>query len=139
VQPQEYGPPISLSVAKQVAEAAEAEAAANKWAMVIVIVDSTGHLVVLHKMDHAQYGSVAVAQAKAQTSVNFKRPSKVFEDALAGGGLNMRLLSTEGVCPVEGGVLLVADGKIIGAIGASGAYPTQDAQVAQAGAQAING
>lgn len=80
----EYGPPISLADAKRVIEAAEAEASANQWAMVIAVVDSAGHLVALHKMDHAQFGSIAIAQAKAQTAVNFKRSTMVFEEAMAG-------------------------------------------------------
>ncbi|MFL6623658.1 MAG: GlcG/HbpS family heme-binding protein [Sulfurifustaceae bacterium] len=135
----EYGPPISLALAKRVIDAAEAEASANDWAMVIAVVDSSAHLVALHKMDHAQFGSIAIAQAKAETAVNFKRPSKVFEDAVAAGGLGLRLLSTEDLCPLEGGVPLVSNGKIIGAVGVSGAQSVQDGQVAMAGARSIDG
>ena len=135
----EYGLPISLADAKRVIEAAEAEASTNQWAMVITVVDGTGHLVALHKMDHAQFGSIAIAQAKAQTAVNFKRPTKVFEEAVAQGGLGLRLLSTQGLCPLEGGIPLLGDGKLIGAIGVSGAQSTQDGQVAMAGARIING
>lgn len=135
----EYGPPISLAAAKRMIEAAETEASANQWAMVIAVVDSTGHLVALHKMDHAQFGSIDIAQAKAQTAVNFKRPTKVFEEAVAQGGLGLRLLSTPGLCPLEGGTPLLGDGKVIGAIGVSGAQSTQDGQVAMAGARVING
>lgn len=135
---QKYGAPISLAEAQTAAAHAETEAAANDWALVIAVVDSSGHLVVLHKMDHAQYGSIAVAQSKAATAVDFKRPSKVFEDALASGeALSLRLLATEGICPLEGGVPLLRDGKIIGAIGVSGAQSHQDEQVAIAGAAAI--
>ncbi|HJT11402.1 MAG TPA: heme-binding protein, partial [Dongiaceae bacterium] len=90
--PIEYGPPIPLALAKRVAERAEAEAAANGWAMVIAIVDSAGHLVLLHKMEHAQFGSIAIAEGKARTSVNFKRPTKAFEETLAAGGLGLRVL-----------------------------------------------
>ena len=136
---QEYGPAISLANAKRVADRAEAEAASNAWAMVIVVVDSSGHLVLLQRMDHAQYGSIAVAQAKAATALNFKRPSKVFEDALAAGGLGLRLLGTEGICPLEGGIPLVQNGKVIGAIGVSGAQSTQDGMVASVAAAVING
>ena len=139
MQISEYGPLISLADAKRVIEAAEAEASANQWAMVIAVVDSTGHLVALHKMDHAQFGSITIAQAKAQTAVNFKRPTKVFEEAVAQGGLGLRLLSTPGLCPLEGGIPLLGDGKVIGAIGVSGAQSTQDGQVAMAGARVING
>ena len=135
----EYGPPISLADVKRVIEAAETEASTNQWAMVVAVVDGTGHLVALHKMDHAQFGSIAIAQAKAQTAVNFKRPTKVFEEAVAQGGLGLRLLSTQGLCPLEGGIPLLGDGKVIGAIGVSGAQSTQDGQVAMAGARVING
>ena len=107
--------------------------------MVIAVMDSTGHLVALHKIDHAQFGSIVIAQAKAQTAVNFKRPTKVFEEAVAQGGLGLRLLSTPGLCPLEGGIPLLGDGKVIGAIGVSGAQSTQDGQVAMAGARVING
>lgn len=134
---QKYGPPISLSMAKQVAAEAEAEAEANDWAVVIAVADSAGHIVVLHKMDHAQFGSIAIAQAKARTVVNFKRPSKMFEDAVESGGRNLRVLSMEGVCPLEGGVLLIHNEEIIGGIGVSGVLPAQDVQVAAAGAGTI--
>src|SRR5256885_2086236 len=99
--PTEYGAPICLVAAKQVMAAAEAEAVANRWPMVIAIVDSTGHLVMLHKLDNAQLGSVRIAQAKAETALKFKRATKVFEDALAGGGAGLKVLSMEGVCPLE--------------------------------------
>lgn len=130
--PLQYGPPISLALAKRVAEKAEAEAAANGWAMVIAIVDSGGHLVLLHKMEHAQFGSVDIAQGKARTAVNFKRPTKVLEDAVAGGGLGLRMLAVDGMLPLEGGVLLMQHDRIIGAIGVSGASSHQDGQVAAA-------
>jgi glc operon protein GlcG len=135
---QEYGPSISLAAAKSVALRAEAEAIANNWAMVIAVVDGSGHLVLLNKMDHAQYGSVAIAIAKAETALNFKRPSKVFEDAVASGGLGLRILATDGICPLEGGLPLIRDGKIIGAIGVSGAQSTQDGQVALASLAGLN-
>jgi uncharacterized protein GlcG (DUF336 family) len=136
---QEYGPAISLATAKSVASRAEAEAAANGWAMVIAVIDSSGHLVLLQKMDHAQYGSIAVAQAKAVTALDFKRPSKVFEDAVAAGGLGLRLLGMETLCPLEGGLPLVHEGRIIGAIGVSGAQSNQDGLVAASGAAVIGG
>jgi glc operon protein GlcG len=135
----EYGSPIALADAKRVTEAAETEALANGWAMVIVVVDSAGQLVTLHKMDHAQLGSIDIAQAKARTAINFKRPTKLFEDAIATGGIGLRLLATDGLAPLEGGVPLLSDGKVIGAIGVSGARSTQDGQVAEAGARIVNG
>jgi len=133
----EYGPPIPLELAKRVVAAAEAEALARGWPMVIAVVDSGGHLVVLHKLDHAQLGSVAVAQAKAETALRFKRPTKVFEDAIAGGGLGLRLLAMNDICPLEGGLPLLRNGKIVGAIGVSGMQSAQDAEVAAAGAGVI--
>jgi uncharacterized protein GlcG (DUF336 family) len=135
----EYGPPISLAAAKQALEAAEAEAAANNWPVVIAVVDSTAHLVALHRMEHAQFGSIEVAQAKALTAVNFKRPTKAFADTVAEGGVGIRLLTRENFCPLEGGVPLLEDGKIIGAIGVSGVLSAQDGQIAAAGAKAIEG
>jgi uncharacterized protein GlcG (DUF336 family) len=139
MHPARYGRPISLEVAKRVVAAAEAEATRQGWPMVIAIVDSAGRLVVLHKLDDAQLGSIPIAQAKARTAVEFKRPTKVFQDAVAAGGLGLRLLSTSDLCPLEGGVPLVAGGEIIGAIGVSGMQSDQDAQVAAAGAHVIGG
>ena len=133
--PPAYGPPISLETAKKVMAAAEAEAVKNNWGMVITILDSGGNLVMAHRMDNAPLASVGISRGKARTAVEFKRPSKALEDGIAGGGAGLRLLSLPGVF-VEGGVPIVVDGKIVGAIGASGAASGQDAQVAQAGANA---
>jgi uncharacterized protein GlcG (DUF336 family) len=110
-----YGPPLSLDVARKIASAAEAEAKANSWPMVIAIMDSGSNLVVLHKMDQAQTGSVTIAQAKAESAVRFKRPTKVFEEALTTGGINLRLLATHGACPLEGGLPLMVGGQLVGA------------------------
>jgi uncharacterized protein GlcG (DUF336 family) len=136
-RPLEYGAPISLEKAKAVMAAAEAEARANDWPMVVAIVDSGGHLVMLHSLDNAQHGSVAIAQEKARCAVNFKRSTKVFEDSLAEGGLHLRLLATPAIAPLEGGMPLIAGGKVVGAIGVSGMRSTQDGQVAEAGARAL--
>ena len=132
-----YGIPIDLVTAKKVAAAAEAEAVRNGWTVVICIMDSTGHLVFLEKLDHTQYGSIALARAKAETALNFKRPTKAFEDGIAEGGFHLRFLSVHDVCTLEGGIFLQRDGRIIGAIGVSGAKSTEDAQVADAGARAL--
>ena len=129
-----YGPPIGLEAAKKAMAAAEAEATKNNWPMAIVILDSTGHIVILHKLDNTQYGSIRVAEDKAQTALDFRRPSKVFEDLVAQGGIGMRTLGLRGATPVEGGVPIVADGKIIGAVGVSGGTAQQDGQVAKVGA-----
>jgi glc operon protein GlcG len=135
--PPRYGPPISLALAKHVMAAAEAAALERGWPMAIAVVDSTGHLVLFHRCDQAQYGSIAIAQAKAETAVNFRRPTKVFEDAIAAGGLGLRLLASPGLLPLDGGLPLVAEGRIIGAIGISGMQSTQDAEIAQFGVAAL--
>jgi len=131
-----YGTPIGLEAAKKVMAAAEAEAVKNNWNMAIAILDSTGHLVMLHKLDNTQYGSILVAEDKARTALDFRRPSKVFEDLVAQGGLGMRTLGLRGATPLEGGLPIIVDGRVIGAIGASGATAVQDGQVAKAGADA---
>jgi glc operon protein GlcG len=131
-----YGSPIGIEAAKKVMAVAEAEAEKNKWAMAIVILDSTGHVVMLHKLDNTQYGSITAAEDKAHTALNFRRPSKVFQDLVAQGGIGMRTLGLRGAVPIEGGFPIIVDGKIIGAIGVSGAAGDQDAQVAKTGADA---
>jgi uncharacterized protein GlcG (DUF336 family) len=135
--PPPYGAPITLDQAKKAMAAAEAEARKNNWNVVIVIVDSASQLVMLQRLDNTQYASIDIAKGKAVTSVNFRRPSKALEDAIAAGGAGLRLLRVEGVTPLEGGVLIVADGKIIGGIGVSGVTSAQDAQIAKAGADAV--
>jgi glc operon protein GlcG len=128
---------LTLEVAKQISAAAEAEAAKNKWPVAIAIVDEGGHLIHLAKIDNTQYGSVDVAIQKAQTSAAFKRPTKVFEDAIVGG--RNALIGLKGALPLEGGVPIMHDGKVIGAIGVSGVKSTEDGQVAKAGADALAG
>lgn len=132
-----YGLPIGLEQARHIAAAAEREARANGWPMVIAVADSGGHLVVLHKLDEAALGSVEVAIKKASTAALFKRSTKGFEETLATGGAALRLLSMHNAILLEGGVPLVQDGKVIGAIGVSGMHPAQDGQVALAGAAAL--
>jgi len=117
--------------------AAELEAARAGWPMVIAIVDSTGHLAMLHRLDQAQYGSILIAQRKAETALDFRRSTKVFEEAVAAGGLGLRLLGTGNLLPLDGGLPLMVDGAVVGAIGASGMQSWQDAQVALAGANAL--
>jgi glc operon protein GlcG len=130
-----YGAPISLERARSVMAAAEAEAARNQWGVAIAIVDSGGNLVMLHRLDNAQLASARIAEQKARTAVEFRRPTKVFEDAVAGGGLGLRVL-TFGLSAAEGGVPLVVDGAVVGAIGVSGVQSHQDGQIALAGAAA---
>ena len=133
----EYGPPLTLDEAKQVMAAAEAEAVRNGWPVVIAILDSGRHLTMLHRVDHAQYGSIEIAQLKAATALNFKRPTKAFQDLIETGGVHLRLLAMPNMLPLEGGIPLLRGGKIVGAIGVSGMQSGQDAQVAEAGAAAL--
>ena len=135
--PEPYGAPIGASEARKAAAAAIAEARANGWAMAVAVVDTGGHLVYFEKMDDTQTGSVAVAIGKARGAALFKRPTKAFQDVLAGGGDGLRVLGLEGAVPVEGGVPLVTDGKIVGAIGLSGGASSQDGQCARAGAEGL--
>ena len=136
--PLQYGPPITLALAKRIAEAAEEEAAARGWPMVIAIVDSGCRLMVLHRHEQAQIGSIDVAQQKAETALKFKRNTKVIEDALVAGGMGFRMLSIPGVAMLEGGLLIMKDGAIIGAIGVSGMQSFQDAEIAVAGLKALD-
>ncbi|MFI5104190.1 MAG: heme-binding protein [Terriglobales bacterium] len=135
--PNPYGPPISNENAKKAAAAALAEAVKNKWTMVVAVVDPNGTLVYYEKMDNTQLGSADVAIDKARSAALFKRPTKAFQDALASGGAGLRVMSLRGAVPVEGGIPLIADGKIIGAIGVSGQKSEEDGQCASAGAAVI--
>jgi glc operon protein GlcG len=137
MMPNPYGPPISNENAKKAAAAALAEAAKNKWNMAVAVVDPNGTLVYYEKMDNTQLGSADVAVDKARSAALYKRPTKAFQDALASGGAGLRVMSLRGAIPVEGGVPIVSDGKIIGAIGVSGANSDQDGQCANAGAATI--
>jgi glc operon protein GlcG len=132
-----YGPPISVENAKKAAAAALAEAVKNHWTMVVAIVDPNGTLIYYEKMENTQLGSANVAIDKARSAALYKRPTKVFQDALAAGGAGLRIMSLRDAMPVEGGIPLVMDGKIVGAIGLSGANSDQDGQCATAGASVI--
>jgi len=135
--PNPYGPPISIENAKKAAAAALAEAVKNHWIMAVAVVDPTGTLVYYEKSDNTQIGSANVSINKARSAALYKRPTKAFQDALASGGAGLRVLGLEGAVPVEGGVPIIYDGKIIGAIGVSGANSDHDGQCAVAGAAAI--
>lgn len=135
-QPTPYGAPMSLDAAKKAMAAAEAEAKKNNWPVAIAILDTTGSLVMLQKLDSTQTGSVDIAIGKARTALDFRRPTKALQDVVAGGGAGLRLLSARNVMALEGGVPVVVDGKIVGAVGVSGVASDQDAQVAMAGAAA---
>jgi len=135
--PNPYGLSISLENAKKATIPALAEAAKNSWAMAVAIVDPAGNLVYYEKMDNTQLGSANVAIDKARSAALFKRPTKAFQDALAAGGEGLRILRIQGATPVEGGIPLVSDGKIVGAIGVSGGTSAQDGQCAKASADAF--
>lgn len=134
---QAYGPAITLQQAKTVAAAALAEAQKCGWQMAIAIVDPSGHLVCFDKMDDTQTGSILVCQEKAQSSALFKRPTMAFQEMLAAGGDGLRVLRIKGAIPVAGGVPVVIDDRIAGAIGVSGGTSAQDDQCAVAGACAV--
>jgi glc operon protein GlcG len=132
-----YGTPISLEQAKKAVAAAEAESRKNQWNMVIAVLDTGGHLVMLERMDGVQLGSIGAAEDKAYSAVMYRRPTKVFQDLVAQGGANIRLLGLRGASVLEGGIPIIVGGKLIGAIGVSGHTSEQDAQVAKAGADAL--
>ncbi len=137
MMPNPYGPNISLENAKKAAAPALAEARKNNWTMVVAIVDAAGDLVYYEKMDNTQLGSSQVAIGKARSAVRFKRPTKAFQDAVAAGGAGVRMLGLEGAVPLEGGIPIVMDGKIVGAIGVSGDSSDHDGICAKAGADAL--
>jgi uncharacterized protein GlcG (DUF336 family) len=126
---------LTLAAAKKMAAAAEAEALKNNWRMVIAVVDDGGYLIYLQRTDETQAGSVDVAIQKAKSAVMFRRPTKVWEDALAGG--RQAILGLSGAMPIEGGVPIMLDGKLLGAMGVSGGTAAQDGQVAKVGVDAL--
>lgn len=134
--PPSYGVPIGHDAAMKAIAAAEAEAKKNNWSMVIAVVDSGSRLVAFSRMDNAILGSIDIAMGKAMTANNLRRPTKDLQELVGQGGPNLRLLAAPGVTPLEGAVPIIADGKVIGAIGVSGAASNQDAQCAMAGAAA---
>ena len=125
---------ITLAEAKTVVAAAEAEARKNGWTMVITVLESNGAPVLSEKMDGTQYGSNEVALKKAQTSANFRRPTSYFQEVVKSGTLNAIFT---GATAVEGGEVLLVDGKIVGSIGVSGGSAAQDGVVARAGVAAL--
>ena len=134
--PPEYGAALTLEQAKKVMAGAEAEAMKNKWPVVITIVDPGGNVQMVQRLDNAQWGSVAIAYDKAKSAVALRRPTKVFQDLIAQGGANLRLLNI-GYSVLEGGIPIIVGGKIAGAIGVSGVTSQQDAQIGQAGIDAL--
>ena len=135
--PNPYGMSVNGENAKKIAAAALAEARRNNWTMAAAIVDTAGDLVYFEKLDGTQGASVTIAVDKARSAARFKRPTKALQDVLAAGGEGLRLLALQGAVPVEGGVPILMDGKIVGAIGLSGGTSAQDGQCARVGADAV--
>ena len=132
-----YGLPVSVENAKKAAATALDEARKGNWKMAVAVVDTGGTLVYYEKMDNTQIGSADIAIEKARTAVRFKRPSKAFQDLVAGGGAGLRVLALPGAVPIEGGIPLIMDGQIVGAIGVSGDSADHDGICAQAGASTL--
>jgi len=133
-----YGAPITLAQARIVLAAAQAEARKNQWNVAVAIVDSGGHLVAFERLDTTQYGSAEVTIEKARSSAAFRRPTKAFQDVVAAGGAGLRILGLTGGVPIEGGVPLLIDGRIVGAVGVSGVTSAQDGQIATVAAAAVH-
>jgi glc operon protein GlcG len=126
---------LTLQAAKTMLAAAEAEATKNNWTMSIAVVDAAGELIAFHHMDDATFGSIAVSQGKARTAARFKRPTKTFDSTVTAGRVSV--ITLDGVVAVEGGVPIIVNGRLLGAVGASGGTSPQDAQVARAGIEAL--
>jgi glc operon protein GlcG len=135
--PPQYGLELSADMARKAIAAAEAEAKKNNWFMNVAVVGPSGHLLAFSRMDGAQYASIAIAQHKARAAATFRRPTKVFQDGLAANPANVYLLSLDDVIASEGGIPIIADGKLVGAIGCSGGTGQQDGLACQAGVNAL--
>ena len=133
----QYGANVNLEQARKAIAAAVADSRRQNLPMAIAVVDTAGQLVAFERMDNTQTASTAIAQDKAVSAAMYRRPTKVFQDVLAAGGVGLRVLSLRGANAVEGGLPLVIDGKIIGAIGVSGGTSDQDGVVAKAAVDAL--
>jgi glc operon protein GlcG len=133
----QYGTNITLEQARKAGAAAEAEARKNGWPVCIAIVDTAGHLVYYQRLDNTQTASVMVCQDKAVSAAIYRRPTKAFQDSVAGGGAGLRVMNLRAASTVDGGVPIYKDGKIVGGNGVSGVVAEQDGQVAKAGADAL--
>ena len=128
-----YSTPIGTDAAKKIASAAIAECKKNNWFMAVAVTDNNGDQVHFEKMDNTQIGSINVSIGKAKSAALFRRPTKAFQDVLAAGGEGLRILALQGAVPIEGGLPIIVDGKIIGAVGCSGGSSAQDGQACKAG------
>ena len=132
----QYGSNISHELARKTLSAAIAEARKQSLPMAVAVVDTAGQLVAFERLDNTQTASTAIAQDKAVSAAMYRRPSKVFQDLVAGGGVGLRVLTLRGAIAVEGGLPITVDGKIVGAIGVSGGSSEQDGVIAKAGLDA---
>ncbi len=128
---------ISVDVAKKAAAATIAEARKNNWSMAVAVTDTAGNLVYFERMDNTQTGSINVAIGKSRSAALFRRPTKVFQDLVAKGSEFTYLLGLEGAVVLQGGLPIVMDGKVVGALGVSGGSGAQDVQSAEAGIAAL--
>lgn len=135
--PVQYGPNLSLELARQAIQASEAEASKHDLSVVIAVVDTAGQLIALERMDNAQLGSLAVAQDKAVSAALYRRPTKEFQDKLTSGGGALPILALRGAVPLNGGIPILIDGRVVGAIGVSGGTSDQDGLVAKTGLERI--
>jgi len=130
-------PILTLEDVKRIAVAAEAEAAAHQWNVVIAICDDGGHLLLLHRMDQVAPVSAAIAPAKARAAALGKRETKIYEDMINGGRTAFLSAPLDGM--LEGGVPVIVDGSVVGAVGVSGVKSVEDVQIAKAGIAAVTG
>lgn len=133
----QYGTTVNLEQARKAVAAGMVEARKNNWPVAIAVVDNAGMLVAYERMDNTQTASVQVSIDKAASAAMYRRSTKVFQDAVTGGGMGVRVLGLRGASPIEGGLTLMLDGKVIGGIGVSGVNSDQDAVVAKAGVDAV--
>lgn len=132
-----YGAPLTLEMARKAMREAEAVASGNGWNVAIAIIDSTGRLVMFHRYDNTLYASSAVAEGKAKTALDFRRPTKTLEDAITAGGNGLRYLAVQNITPLEGGLPIIVDSRVVGAIGVSGVASVNDEKIAKAGVDAL--
>ena len=133
----QYGANVTHEQARKALAAAIADARKQNLPMAVAVVDTAGQLVAFERMDNTQTASTAIAQDKATSAAMYRRPTKAFQDVLAAGGVGLRVLTLRGANTVEGGVPIVIDGKIVGAIGVSGGTSEQDGVVAKAAVDAL--
>lgn len=133
----QYGTAINLEQARKAIAAGQAEARKNNWPVAIAVVDNHGFLVAFEKMDETQTASVQIAIDKAASAAMYRRPTKVFQDLVAGGGVGMRTLNLRGASALEGGLPIAIGGRIIGGVGVSGVASDQDGIIAKAAVEAV--